>query len=197
MKKITVWIVLSLAILLSGCAGTVKNMRELPADAVVAPPKQDEALVVFMRPSGLGFAVQSSVYEIVSDKPVLAGIVAAKTKVAYRTKPGTRLFMTLGENADFMTADLQPNKTYYAYVAPRMGAWKARFVFEPKTAKDLESAEFKSDFETCKWVEVSDESLRWLSENMSSIQSLRIEYYQDRLKQPANERSRLLANDGK
>ena len=50
MKKITVWIVLSLAILLSGCAGTVKNMRELPADAVVAPPKQDEALVVFMRP---------------------------------------------------------------------------------------------------------------------------------------------------
>ena len=143
------------------------------------------------------YAVQSSVYEIVNDKPVLAGIVAAKTKVAYRTKPGTRLFMTLGENADFMTADLQPNKTYYAYVAPRMGAWKARFVFEPKTAKDLESAEFKSDFETCKWVEVSDESLRWLSENMSSIQSKRTEYYQDWLKQPANERSRLLANDGK
>ena len=32
---------------------------------------------------------------------------------------------------------------------------------------------------------------------MSSIQSKRTEYYQDWLKQPANERSRLLANDGK
>ncbi len=197
MNKITVWIALSLAVLLSGCAGSVKNMRELPADAVVAPPQKDEALVVFMRPSSFGFAVQSSVYEIVDEKPILAGIVAAKTKVAYRTKPGTRLFMTIGENADFMTADLQPNKTYYAYVAPRMGAWKARFVFEPKTAKDLDSAEFKSDLESCKWVEVSDESKSWLSENMSSIQSKRTEYYQDWLKRPAGERSRLFAIDGK
>lgn len=61
MNKITVWIALSLAVLLSGCAGSVKNMRELPADAVVAPPQKDEALVVFMRPSSFGFAVQSSV----------------------------------------------------------------------------------------------------------------------------------------
>ena len=197
MKKIASWIFVSIAVLLGGCAGTVKNMRELPADATVTAPRQDEAMIVFLRPASLGFAIQSSVYEVIDEKPVLVGIVAAKTKVAYRTKPGQHLFMSVGENADFMTADLLPNKTYYAYVSPRMGMWKARFVLEPKTSTDLDTPEFKSDFDSCKWVEVAAESQQWLSENMNSIQSKRTEYYKDWQNRPAAERTRLLTTDGR
>jgi hypothetical protein len=196
-KKLSSLMLVFIAVLLSGCAGSIKNMREVAADAPALKPQQGEAMVVFMRPSGIGFAIQSSVFDIVNDTPSLVGIVAAKTKVAYKTKPGTHLFMSVGENADFMTAELLPNKTYYAYVSPRMGMWKARFVLEPKTLKDLDEAGFKSDLEECKWVEVSAESQQWLSENMPSVQSKRTEYYADWQKQPEEEKLKLRPADGR
>lgn len=197
MKKLSSLMLVFIAVLLTGCAGSIKNMREVAADAPVLKPQQGEAMVVFMRPSGIGFAIQSSVFDIVNDTPSLVGIVAAKTKVAYKTKPGTHLFMSVGENADFMTAELLPNKTYYAYVSPRMGMWKARFVLEPKTLKDLDEAGFKSDLEECKWVEVSTESQQWLSENMPSVQSKRAEYYADWQKKPEEEKLKLGPADGR
>jgi hypothetical protein len=197
MKKLSALLLMSIVVLLSGCAGSIKNMRELPADAPALKPQQGEAMVVFMRPSGVGFAVQSSVFDIVNDTPSLVGIVAAKTKVAYKTKPGTHLFMSVGENADFMTAELLPNKTYYAYVSPRMGMWKARFVLEPKSLKDLDEATFKADLEECKWVEVSAESQQWLSENMDSVQSKRADYYPDWQKKPEEEKLKLRPADGR
>jgi hypothetical protein len=197
MKKTAGLILVFVALLLTGCAGSIKNMRELPADSPIAKPQQGESMVVFMRPSGMGFAIQSSVFDIINGAPELVGIVAAKTKVAYRTKAGTHLFMSAGENADFMTADLLPNKTYYAYVSPRMGMWKARFVLEPKQLKDLESAEFKSDFDACQWVEIAPESNQWFSENMNSIQSKRADYYPDWQQKPAEEQLKLSPGDGR
>lgn len=197
MKRITGTAVIVLGLLLSGCAGSVKNMRELPADAPAATPQAGEAMVVFMRPSGVGFAVQSSVFEIVNDTPKLVGIVAAKTKVAYRTQPGKHLFMSVGENADFLNADLAAGKTYYAYVSPRIGMWKARFVLEPKTLKDQADPAFASDLADCKWVEVSAESTSWLNENLGSIQSKRAEYYADWQAKPADEKLKLEAADGR
>lgn len=142
MNKSPSWIALSLAVLLSGCAGSVKNMRELPADAVVAPPQKDGGRL--QPPIKLRF--RRPIERLRNRRRKThpgRNRCCEKPEIAYRTKPGTRLFMTIGENADFATADHKPNKTYYAYVAPRMGAWKAASMFEPKTAKDLDSAEFK------------------------------------------------------
>ena len=62
-------------------------------------------MIVFLRPSTLGFAVQSSVFNATEDTPDLVGIVAAKAKVAYQLDPGDYLFMVIGESADFMTAN--------------------------------------------------------------------------------------------
>ena len=42
------------------------------------------------------------------------GILSGKTKVAHLTEPGEKLFMVIGENADFMKATLEAGKTYYA-----------------------------------------------------------------------------------
>ena len=121
----------ALALLLAGCAGTVTNMREVPAGEPAMAPEPGKSLVVFMRPSGFGFAIQSSVFEVRDNDPLLIGIVAAKAKVGYNVEPGKRLFMAVGESADFMTAELEPNKTYYVQVTPRMGLWKARFSLAP------------------------------------------------------------------
>jgi len=187
----------AIALLLTGCEGTIQHMREVPAAAAPVVPAPGKAMVVFMRPSGLGFAIQSSVFEIRDNYPALVGIVAAKTKVAHQVNPGKYLFMVIGENADFMSADLVAGKIYYVRVEPRMGLWKARFGLVPVAQKDLASAELAGDLSECKWVEKNADSESWASGAMVSIQSKRTEYYPDWMKQPEAERPRLLPEDGK
>lgn len=72
--------VLLLSLLLFGCAGSVKNMRPVPLDRIVSAPEEGKSMVVFMRPSGMGFAIQSSVFEINEENPSIVGIVAAKKR---------------------------------------------------------------------------------------------------------------------
>ncbi|MCF6353813.1 MAG: hypothetical protein L3J26_01710 [Candidatus Polarisedimenticolaceae bacterium] len=188
--------VLLLALFLSGCAGTVKNMRIVPPDRVVVAPEEGKARVVFMRPSGLGFAIQSSVFEIKGGNPSLVGIVAAKKKVSYELEPGEHLFMVVGESADFMSAELIANRTYYALVTPRMGLWKARFSLKPIHAGELNSPQFKEWQESCEWVEKSPASDNWASSNMASIQSKYREYYTKWMSKDLSERPKLLLQDG-
>ncbi len=189
--------VLLLALFLSGCAGTVKNMRIVPPDRIVTAPGEGKSMVVFMRPSSFGFAIQSSVFEIKGDNPSLAGIVAAKKKVAYQLEPGKHLFMVVGESADFMLAELEANKTYYALVTPRMGMWKARFSLKPIHADELSSSQFSEWLEGCEWVEKSPASDNWASDNMASIQSKHKEYYTKWISKDLSERPKLLPQDGK
>jgi hypothetical protein len=188
---------LVLAFFVSGCAGTVKNMREVPEGRAEVTPESGKAMVVFMRPSGMGFAIQSSVFEVKGDKLTLAGIVAARTRVAYQLEPGKHLFMVIGEGADYMGADLQPNKTYYAYVTPRMGVWKARFSLVPVHKVELDTPEFTKDVAGCKWVEKTADSDAWMQDNIESIRSKHAEYYPEWMDLPADERVRLLPEDGR
>lgn len=51
-------------LLLSGCAGTVKNMRAVDSEHASFTPENGKAMIVFMRPATLGFAIQSSVFEL-------------------------------------------------------------------------------------------------------------------------------------
>jgi len=116
----TKWVLAStlfIAFVLSGCAGTVKNMQPFQGDPAKLVPEAGKAMVVFMRPSTLGFAVQSSVFRATEGTPDLVGIVAAQAKVAYQVDPGDHLFMVIGESADFMTAQVAAGKTYYAVVS--------------------------------------------------------------------------------
>jgi len=189
--------ILVIASVISGCAGTVVHMQELAADKVQVAPAPDKAMVVFLRPSGLGFGIQSSVFEVTDNQPLLVGIVAAKTKIAYEVQPGNHLFMVIGENADFMTADLLPNRTYYVQVEPRMGLWKARFGLQPVSEKELNAPEFKSSLAECKWVGKTEDSENWARGNMASIQSKRAEYYPDWVKQPNAEKPHLSQQDGR
>ena len=189
--------VLLLALLISGCAGTVKNMGTVPPDRIVTAPEEGKSMVVFMRPSTLGFGIQSSVFEIRGDNHSLAGIVAAKKKVSYQLEPGEHLFMVVGESADFMSAELEENKTYYALVTPRMGMWKARFSLKPIHADELNSSEFNEWLEACEWVEKTPASDNWASSNMASIQSKHEEYYKKWMSKDLSQRPKLLPQDGK
>ena len=185
-----------IVLLLPGCAGTVKNMRSVSPEQIISVPEEGKSMVVFMRPSTLGFAIQSSVFEIQKDSPSLVGIVAAKTKVAYQLEPGEHLFMVVGESADFMTAELEANRTYYALVTPRMGVWKARFSLKPIHFDELSSSQFKEWQKSGEWVEKSPASDNWANANMPSIQSKYKEYYAKWMSKGLAERPKLWPQDG-
>jgi len=104
--------------------------------------------------------------------------------------------MVVGESADFMAADLEANKTYYALVTPRMGWWKARFSLKPVHNGELNSPDLIEWLEDCEWVEKNAASENWASSNMPSIESKHKEYYEKWMSKDLAERPRLLSQDG-
>jgi hypothetical protein len=185
-----------LAMLVCGCAGSSKYMKEIPEADASYVPDAGHALVIFMRPSGLGFAVSSSVFDITTEENKLVGIVPAKKKVAYRTEPGEKMFMVIGESADFMRADLIGGKTYYALVSPRVGAWKARFSLKPVRKGDLGTGKFSEWTKSCVYNENTKASYGWAEQNAPSINSKRDKYMKKWLEKPEEARPFLKPEDG-
>jgi asparagine N-glycosylation enzyme membrane subunit Stt3 len=188
---------LAVMLFLGGCAGSVKHMQGVQGNSIKTSPSNGKSMVIFLRPSSMGFGVQSSVFEIRGSKPYLVGIVAAKKKVAYEVNPGKHTFMVVSESGDFMTANLLPNKTYYALVTPRMGAWKARFSLKAVHSNEVNSAQFNKWLNECKWVRKTSDSMAWANENSASIQSKFSGNYSKWLSKPVNKRPNLLPQDGK
>jgi hypothetical protein len=191
-------LLVTFAAALCGCSGSIVNMRELPeAEGSKLAPRPGEAMVVFMRPSGTGWGVQSSVYEVVDGKPVLVGIVAAKAKVAYAVPPGNRMFMVISESGDFMAADLRENRTYYAQITPRMGFWRSRFSLEPVPKEAVDSESTRDSLAGCRWVAKNADSDRWFNENLPSITE-KLEGNLKKWQEKAEaDKPRLLPDDGK
>ncbi len=125
----------------------------------------------------------------------VSGIVSAKKKVVYKTEPGERLFMVVGESADFMKADLEAGKIYYSLVKPRMGVWKARFSLAPvpKAADQEKLNDWKN---TCQYYENTDASYQWAEKNAKSIASKKEKYLKKWNARPEAERPALLREDG-
>lgn len=186
---------LVVAFLVTGCAGPISHMREMSAGETPSAAPPGKAVIVFMRPSTLGYAIASSVYELKSGGDVFVGIVPAKRKLAYVAEPGSTRFMVVSEAADFMAADLEAGKTYYALVTPRMGVWKARFSLRPVTAEDLRGAQFKDWEADCAWIDNTPASHGWAKEHWEDIQSKKVEYLQKW--EPRTDKPTLRASDGR
>jgi hypothetical protein len=169
-------------------------MKDIPAPAEVGrvPGK---ASVVFMRPSLLGAAIASSVFELRSPDDVFVGHVPAKKKLVHHVAPGPVRFMVVSEAADFMQADLEAGKTYYVLVTPRVGWWRARFSLRPITAEELGGKQFQEWFDDCAWIETTDEARGWARQNASSVQEKKVEYLQKW--EPRTDKPTLKASDGR
>lgn len=172
------WVLVMLVLAaLSGCQSSMM-VKSGGAESMPAPGK---ALIVFLRPSSFGGAIHSSVYDTHESADTFVGIVSSKTKVAYQADPGDHLFMVVAENADFMIAHLDPGKTYYALVSPRMGIWKARFSLLPIHDKteakySTRSSDFHDWMESTAWVRVTPEAEQWYREHASDIRGKKLDY---------------------
>jgi hypothetical protein len=127
-------------------------------------PEPGKSLLVFMRPSSFGGAIQATIY----DGTAYIATVSANTKIAYQAKPGKHMFMVIGESADFMQADLLEGKTYYAKVAARMGFWKSRFSFIPQNGQTSDE-NINEWLENTKLTRPNNLGLEWAKNNNVSI----------------------------
>jgi hypothetical protein len=149
-----------------------------------------------MRPSGMAYGVQSSVFEMKNGAAELVGALAAKTRVAWQVDPGEHLFMAVGESGAFLAAELVAGRTYYALVAPRMGVWKARFALEPVRKAELGSPQFAEWLAASRWVERGPESEAWAQANMRSIEAKYVKYYPEWAARGDGDRPKVLPDDG-
>ena len=168
-----------------------------------AKPEPGKALVLFMRPSSVGFAVASSVYDAPDEDTRFIGVVRSKQKVAYQAEPGVHRFMVIAENADFMDATLEAGKTYYVLIQPRMGMWKARFSLFPvhnhaDPGDTLQSPDFLKWNAKTELVATSPAGLAWYEENKPSVAEKKADYLVKWNRMLASDRAELVlhAHDG-
>lgn len=190
-------LIIAFVFTLSGCGSISGLLRVSTQDEIAGHvPSPDKAVVIFFRSSPYKYEVQSSVFEVEGGQNRLVGIVSSGAKIAYATAPGRKLFMVIGENADFMEADLEAGRTYYVYVAPREGRWKARFSLKPVNKRDPKTGELdKRGIETCMFYENTPEAFEWAEKNMQSIRQKQADHYKEWLELPADKRPMLHRDD--
>lgn len=193
MKRASLFLVIVFVAVLSGCSS--KYMQPADPGAAETQPGPGEAKIVFFRATSLGGGIQSWVCEEREGKLAYIAVVSAGAKIAHMTTPGKHMYMTGAENAELLEATLEEGKTYYAYIAPRVGWWKARFVFEPVRNDMLQTATLKKDLAWCEWRESNADAQVWFRDNLPSLNDKYIEALADFMKKPA-ERKILRPEDG-
>lgn len=181
-------------LIITGCATATTTHMSPVEGATEFRPEPGKSLVVFMRPSRFGYAILSTVY----DGEDYIGTVPANTRFAWQTSPGEHMFMVIGESADFMKADLAPDKTYFARIVARMGVWKARFSLVP-----YNHAEPESDLQA--WLNSStplitnENGKAWARDNAASIREKHDKYLPQWQKKPEANRIKqtLLKSSGR
>lgn len=148
----------------SGCARRSALVDYVPW-AEIGTPSPDRAVIVFLRPSSLGYLISAAVYE---DDQFL-GIVMRNTYVIQSTTPGRHMYMVVSEAADFMSADLEGGKIYFATVVPRMGWWRARFSLEPVTPSSPSWAQLDGWLRDSQRAILNEEGRQWARDNLESV----------------------------
>jgi len=175
----------------SGCATQSNHMTKVTPESVITKPEDGKALVHFMRPSNYGGAIQSTIY----NESNYLGTVSAQTRVAYQADPGKHMFMVIGENADFLEANLLENKTYYVLVSPRMGVWKARFSLNPASG-DVSQQQIDSWYNSTAEVVPNEAGFNWAKNKASEIERLKSKYLPKWQQKAESDKQRLKPESG-
>jgi len=177
--------------------GPVRHMREVAGANTV--PGTDDAVVVFVRPTGKAPGDQCAVFEIEDRTPTLVGLLGAMKKVAYRVEPGRHLFMVVpfsfmdsAGNADFVTANLDAGKLYYLLL---MVDADRRFSLQPVHANEHE--QLAERLTQTAWVEKTDDSLSWARQHSEEIEATRFRDYGIWRRKVSFERLALFPDDGR
>ena len=96
------------------------------------PAPGDKAVVYFVRPSSMGFAINFSYFD---DSKLIGRFKGAKY-IRYECEPGVHLFWARSENKDFVEAEVEAGKIYFIEAKPKMGFGKAGVELFPLDTKN-------------------------------------------------------------
>jgi hypothetical protein len=162
-----------------GCA--IPNMEySRPTNMTIAVAPENKSLIYFIRPQEQGHLINAAVY----DGDEFIGFVPYKQKLPYYAAPGQHRFMVVSETADFMDADLLPNKTYYVQVKL---IWSERFLLLPITKYELTTNEVTTWIEEARLIENKPGAYDWANENRQSVLEKKDVYLKQWLKKDKSE----------
>jgi len=126
------WIIGGLLVAaMTACAGSSQYMQRVEAPQPIGT-FADKATVVFVRPSGLGFAVNIA---ILDQQGHWVGDAVAESHFAVALPPGQYMFLGWAENTAAMSANLATGRIYYVEVSISMGALSPHVSLEALTAR--------------------------------------------------------------
>jgi hypothetical protein len=166
MKKNVCLLIMSVFFGLAGCASKHMQVAILDQSADTLPGNQ--SAIVFFRDTNFGGAIQAPIAEEQAGDIALVGILSANTRILHKTTPGKHFYVVGGEDSNLLETDLDSGKFYYVRVDPKMGMWKARFVFEPVPP---DTASLPADLSGCQWVTTKPEAETWFLENKPSMKA--------------------------
>jgi hypothetical protein len=126
------------AVALTGCAGHSDLMANAPVGAPAPAPTPNVATVVFVRDSGMGFAVN---FSVMNQSGQLLGEAVAKSHFAVQVPPGHYWFGAKAESTSAIQADVLGGRLYYVRVVPKFGMWTARVDLDPIKPSEKEWGE--------------------------------------------------------
>jgi hypothetical protein len=136
-KRLLLTILSCLSLASAACAGSSDYMAEIKSPPPIAAPA-DKAGVVFVRPSGLGFAIN---FAILDQNGNWVGDAVAKAHFVVTLPPGEYLFVGWAENTAALKATLAAGRTYYVEVTPTVGFGSAHVVLEAVTPRSSDWSE--------------------------------------------------------
>ena len=103
----------------------------------IEPAPANKAVIYFVRPSSLGFAINFTYF----DSTQVIGKFNGPKYMRYECEPGTHLFWARSENRDFVRAEVEAGKVYFIEAVPKMGGIKAAVELVPVDPTDEKKME--------------------------------------------------------
>lgn len=174
MKRLAAVVLLTTA--LGGCADPLRGMRAVPASQqVTTTPPSGKGAIIFLRPSHLISPQTASVFELKKDGDVFIGHVRPYTKLVYFVDAGATRFMVIGGGtADFLNAEFDAGKTYYALVTTGTGGEGPVFSFQPVTRAAAEN--LSGWLQESAWIENTPQAQAWAKARWNAIQTRKRQY---------------------
>ena len=121
------------------CGAQARTASIQESLAALPPPPQDEAQIIFLKPSA-GFVTWAGILELEGDRRRLLGVMGVKARLVTTVPPGKHRFMTYDQKGatQFLEAEVEAGKRYFVLVRFLYGAGNQLRPIRPAGTSDYD-----------------------------------------------------------
>lgn len=136
----------------------------------VAKARKGKATILFMRPSSLGATTTATVYERLSNGNLkFIGCSVHGSVIVHKATPGRHIYAVVSEAADFIEVRVKSGLIYPVVVAPRVGAWAARFSLKSACRNTEYWSEVRGWLDNSSEVRTNEKARQWFVEHKRTL----------------------------